>query len=127
MSLRVLDTDMLARKVSIYLRRRNARMTEQFLHMPEARTTVQQVSREAVPQHVWADFRRNPGDRGEPVEPQPERLASQPPAPAVQEQGLLDKLRQGIRTDGTGRDPVTVGVLYKTDSFNPRAPHGARP
>ncbi len=51
---------MFVREVSIYLRCSYARMTEQFLNVPKARTSVQQVGGEAVPQHVWSDFRRNP-------------------------------------------------------------------
>ena len=69
MSLRILATNMIVRKMSIYLRRRYARMTEHFLNVPKTRTAVQQMGGETVSQHVWSDLRRNPDLSGKFVEP----------------------------------------------------------
>ena len=45
----------IARDVRINLRRADGRVAEQFLNHPQVRAMLQQMRREAVPQHMWCD------------------------------------------------------------------------
>ena len=90
MRFRVLCPDVLAGQVRVDLRRRDARVPQQLLHVPQRRASPQQMRREAVTNHMRRDALANARLLGPPLQDEPEALPAQSPPTAVEKQAAPD-------------------------------------
>lgn len=81
-------------KVSVDLRTANARMTEQLLHRAQVAARLQQMAREAVPQHVWMDVHAEPQRPCPLAEPVGDAADAQTAAAAGDEERGLSRRRK---------------------------------
>src|SRR5207247_9488703 len=105
MSVRVHIAQSLPREVRIDLRHRETRVPKHFLHSPEICSTLQQMRRKGMAQHMWG---HRPGDPGPPrvaADELPASLPGQGPAEAADEQGLRGTGANEPRPDLRQVDP----------------------